>query len=42
MPDETLNCNECGALIQVPSTARYVTCNRCGAHLVVQRTGIAT
>jgi uncharacterized membrane protein len=39
---ETLNCNQCGALIQVPITARYVTCNRCGAHLVVQRTGVAT
>jgi hypothetical protein len=42
MPDEILNCNECGALIQVPDAARYVTCNRCGAHLTVQRTGIAT
>ncbi len=42
MSFETLNCNECGALIQVPTVARYVTCNRCGAHLVVQRTGIAT
>jgi len=41
-PLETLNCNECGALIQVPAVARYVTCNRCGAHLVVQRTGVAT
>lgn len=41
-PIETLNCNECGALIQVPASARYVTCNRCGTHLTVQRTGIAT
>jgi uncharacterized membrane protein len=42
MSFETLNCNECGALIQVPTVARYVTCNRCGAHLAVQRTGIST
>jgi len=42
MSFETLNCNECGALLQVPSVARYVTCNRCGAHLVVQRAGITT
>jgi hypothetical protein len=42
MSYESLNCNECGALLQVPTVARYVTCNRCGAHLVVQRTGIST
>lgn len=41
MSFETLNCNECGALIQVPTVARYVTCNQCGAHLIVQRTGVA-
>jgi hypothetical protein len=41
MSFETLNCNECGALIQVPTIARYVTCNQCGAHLIVQRTGAA-
>jgi hypothetical protein len=42
MSFETLNCNECGALLQVPAAARYATCNACGAHLVVQRTGVAT
>lgn len=42
MSVETLNCNECGALIQVPSVAKYATCNRCGAHLVVRRTDVAT
>jgi hypothetical protein len=42
MSVETLNCNECGALIQAPPAARYLTCNRCGAHLVVRRTDVAT
>jgi DNA-directed RNA polymerase subunit RPC12/RpoP len=41
MSSESLNCNECGALIPVPSVARYATCNRCGAHLVVKRTDVA-
>jgi hypothetical protein len=42
MSVETLNCNECGATIQVPSTAKYCTCNRCRAHLVVHRNSLAT
>jgi uncharacterized membrane protein len=42
MSVETLNCNECGATIQVPSTAKYCTCNRCRAHLVVHRNPLAT
>jgi hypothetical protein len=41
MSVETVNCNECGALIQVPSTAKYCTCTRCGEHLVVHRSDVA-
>ena len=42
MSFETLQCSECGALIQVPAVARYVTCKQCGAHLTVHRTDDAT
>jgi hypothetical protein len=42
MSAEFLNCNACGALIPVPSTARYAACNRCGEHLVVHRTEAAS
>ena len=33
----SLACNHCGAPLQVPETARFVTCNHCGAQLQVQR-----
>ena len=34
---ETLSCNNCGAVIELPDTTNYATCARCGAHLVVRR-----
>lgn len=34
---ETLSCNNCGGMIELPDTTNYVTCVRCGAHLVVRR-----
>jgi hypothetical protein len=42
MSVESVKCNQCGAFIQVPTVARYVTCNRCGEHLVVHRSDVAT
>jgi hypothetical protein len=39
MTTEKLNCNNCGAVLEVPTTARFVTCNRCGAQLAIQRSG---
>lgn len=33
-----LNCNQCGAPLEVPTKAKYVTCNFCSAQLSVQRT----
>ena len=35
----SLNCNHCGAPLEVPAKARFVTCAFCDASLVVQRTG---
>ncbi|MEP6774751.1 MAG: hypothetical protein ABJA50_04070 [Chloroflexota bacterium] len=37
MQVETLSCNNCGAMIELPTTANYATCAHCGAHLVVRR-----
>jgi LSD1 subclass zinc finger protein len=34
---ETLACNNCGAQLQVPSGANYVTCAHCNSQLVVRR-----
>ena len=34
---ETLSCNNCGAPLDVPLAANYVTCAHCGSRLVVQR-----
>jgi hypothetical protein len=42
MPYESVRCNECGAVLQVPSSARYVTCNHCNVSLEVHRTSVAT
>ena len=42
MDYETVRCNECGAVLQVPSSARYVTCNHCNIPLEVHRTSVAT
>jgi DNA-directed RNA polymerase subunit RPC12/RpoP len=35
---ESLMCNNCGAPISVPESARYVTCGHCGSQLVIRRT----
>ncbi len=34
---ESLACNNCGAPLQVPTTANYVTCNHCSTQLAVRR-----
>lgn len=39
---ESLNCNSCGAPIEVPSAARFVKCDHCSANLQVHRSGGAT
>ncbi len=39
---ESVRCNECGAVLQVPPSARYVTCNHCNIPLEVHRTSVAT
>ena len=33
-----LNCNQCGAPLEVPAKAKFVTCNFCATRLSVQRT----
>lgn len=33
-----LNCNQCGAPLEVPAKAKYVTCNFCSTQLSVQHT----
>ena len=35
----SLNCNHCGAPIDAPVKAKFVTCSFCDARLAVQRTG---
>ena len=35
----TLNCNSCGAPLDVAAGTNYVTCTHCGARLAVKRTG---
>lgn len=37
MPLEAIACNQCGAPLQVPDAAQFVTCNHCGASLAVRR-----
>src|SRR5215207_11359057 len=38
---ETLNCNNCGAPLQVPESANFVTCTHCNSQLAVKRTETA-
>lgn len=38
MEIESLSCNNCGAPLEVPSTANFLTCRYCGSRLVVRRT----
>jgi hypothetical protein len=37
MQAETLSCDNCGGMLELPNTTNYATCARCGAHLVVRR-----
>lgn len=39
MQDVQPRCNDCGATISLPDSARYVTCATCGADLEVRREG---
>jgi hypothetical protein len=39
---EAIACNQCGAPLQVPDAAQFVTCNHCGASLAVRRDGTIT
>ena len=39
---ESINCNQCGAPLEVPESANYVKCNHCQAQLTVKRTASAT
>ncbi|MAG93808.1 MAG: hypothetical protein CMJ48_08680 [Planctomycetaceae bacterium] len=35
---ETLTCNSCGAPLEVPESANFVTCNHCSTRLAIRRT----
>ena len=39
MSQDSVNCNECGLLLDVASTTNFVTCGNCNTPLVVRRTG---
>ena len=39
---ETLNCNACGAPIEVTSSANFIHCNHCNTNLKIHRTASAT
>ena len=41
MEIESLSCNNCGAPLDVPFSADFVTCGYCGSPLAVRRTGNA-
>ena len=38
MQTESLNCNNCGAPIEVPGGANFVTCVHCNTQLAIKRT----
>jgi DNA-directed RNA polymerase subunit RPC12/RpoP len=38
METASIACNHCGAPLQIPGNANYVTCNHCGSNLAVRRT----
>jgi len=39
---ESVNCGNCGAPLQIPESAQYVTCNHCHSSLAVKRTETVT
>ncbi|QDT63471.1 hypothetical protein [Calycomorphotria hydatis] len=42
MSTEAISCNQCGAGIDVPESAKYATCRHCGSRLAIKRTLTAT
>ncbi len=42
MRTESLNCNNCGAPLEVPETAHFAKCNHCTTQLAIHRTDTAT
>ena len=42
MQVERLVCNSCGAPLEVPPSANFVTCSHCSSHLRIHRSGSAT
>lgn len=41
MPDLSIPCNRCGAVLHVAPSTNYATCAQCGASLAVRRSGDA-
>lgn len=39
---ESLNCNSCGAPLEIPASARFFKCNHCNANLQVHRSSSGT
>jgi hypothetical protein len=39
MTTQHINCKNCGAPLDVPTTVRFVNCDQCGAQLTIQRSG---
>lgn len=39
---ETITCNNCGAPLEIPDTANFVSCNHCASQLAIRRTGSTT
>lgn len=42
MPTESLICNSCGAPLEVPTSANFVSCNHCGTQLSINRSSDVT
>jgi hypothetical protein len=38
MPVSSVNCNLCGASLEIPLTTNFATCGNCGARLAIKRT----
>lgn len=42
MQVESVNCNKCGAPLEVSASTNYVTCSHCGSRLAIKRTGTSS
>jgi len=42
METDTLTCNSCGAPLDVPCSAKFVTCNHCSTQLAIRRSDSTT